>query len=154
VNALLYYNLLFLPLKVTTKIFQIEHLTPADFFAQWLKCRGESEKQGSPLGKKIAQMMGDKQHCLFDNDFFKAAVFLDTRYNIMLGEEEAEAAKSHIWNIWSQLKALVTEENRSNYDARPSTSFDEQYDGDLVDEWFQSREREKSQNKKTGNDPK
>ena len=146
-NTSIGYNLLFLPLKVTTKIFQIEQLTPADFFAQWLKCRAESENQGSPLGKKIAQMMGDKQHCLFENDFFKAAVFLDTRYNIMLDEEEAEAAKSHIWNIWSQLKALVSEENRSNNDARPSTSFDEQHDGDLVDEWLQSREREKSQNR-------
>jgi hypothetical protein len=32
--------------------------------------------------------MWDKQHCPFDNDFVKAAVFLDTRYNIMFNEEE------------------------------------------------------------------
>jgi hypothetical protein len=118
-------------------------LTPADFFAHWLKCRVDCEKQGSPLGKKIAQMMGDKQHCLFENYIFKAAVFLDTRYNILLDEEEAEAGKNHIWNIWSQLKVLVTEENRSNDNARPSTSVEEQYDGDLVDKWLQSRENQK-----------
>ncbi|KAI1898668.1 hypothetical protein AGOR_G00074750 [Albula goreensis] len=129
------------PAKVTAGLLQSEQLTAGDFFGAWLKCKIETDKIGGPFATLLVECLNRRQHMLFENESFLAAVFLDPRYKVLLTEAQTEQAKSRLCNAWGMIQALS-----QNKQPSPLTDlYLESNTGDSddeIEEMLRARERE------------
>ncbi|KAJ8246955.1 hypothetical protein GJAV_G00257150 [Gymnothorax javanicus] len=129
------------PAKVTARLFLCEQLTAGDFFGAWLKCKIETEKIGGPFASLLVECLNRRQHMLFENEPFLAAVFLDPRYKVLLAERQTEQAKSRLCEAWGMIQALSLDKQQcplSKMDAEGSTSDAD----DEIEELLRARDRE------------
>ncbi|KAJ8338007.1 hypothetical protein SKAU_G00369730 [Synaphobranchus kaupii] len=129
------------PAKVTARLFQSEQLTAGDFFGAWLKCKIETDKIGGPFATLLVECLNRRQHMLFENEPFLAAVFLDPRYKVLLTEAQTEQAKSRLCNAWGMIQALSQNKQQSLL----SKMYVESSAGDAddeIEEMLRARERE------------
>ncbi|KAG5853100.1 hypothetical protein ANANG_G00069520 [Anguilla anguilla] len=129
------------PAKVTARLFQCEQLTAGDFFGAWLKCKIETDKIGGPFATLLVECLNRRQHMLFENEPFLAAVFLDPRYKVLLTEGQTEQAKSRLCKAWGMIQALSQNKQQSplsKLDLECSASDAD----DEIEEMLRARERE------------
>jgi hypothetical protein len=73
-----------LPAKIATNILQKEQLTTGDFYGAWMKCKAEVVALALTFGDRLVSCMEMREKTLFDNYFFRSAIFLDPRCEVML----------------------------------------------------------------------
>ena len=61
--------------------------------------------------------MENRERDLFKNDVFRAAIFMDPRYNVLLSEDDKTAAREQLIALWKRLHDLAGE-NEENVAAR------------------------------------
>lgn len=127
------------PAKITTKCIQSEQLTAGDFYGQWLKCVLDTEKIDSPFAKRLVQCMKSRQHTLFENDAFVAALFVDPRYRLFLTDNQAEMVKLHLCRTWDMIQKLSAAPNADSVAERSSSSSE---DDDEIEKLLVAKERE------------
>lgn len=127
------------PAKITTKCIQSEQLTAGDFYGLWLKCVLDTDKIDSPFAKRLVQCMKARQHTLFENDAFVAAVFVDPRYRLFLTDNQAEMAKLHLCRTWDMIQNLSAAPNTDSVAERSSSSSE---DDDEIEQLLVAKERE------------
>lgn len=85
--------------------------------------------------------MKGRQHTLFENDAFVAALFLDPRYRLFLTESQAEMAKVHLCRTWDAIQNLSISTDNGAERATSSSSEDE---ADEIEQLLMAKEKEKS----------
>lgn len=93
------------PAKVAMKEPQNQHLSLGNFFGISLWCKIETNQVDTILTESLVSMK-TRQRMLFQNDVFRACIFLDARFSVMLSEEDKTAAKAHLVRTWIGLKRL------------------------------------------------
>lgn len=129
------------PAKITAKCIQTEQLTAGDFYGLWLKCVLDTDKIDSTFVKQLVQCMKGRQHTLFENDAFVAALFPDQRYRLFLTENQVEMAKIHLCRTWDAIQNLSFSTENGAERATSSSSEDE---ADEIEQLLMAKEREKN----------
>ncbi|XP_065313003.1 uncharacterized protein LOC135923302 isoform X2 [Gordionus sp. m RMFG-2023] len=88
------------PLKIATKQFQSEQLTLTDFYAAWLRCCIELEKNPNHFAQLLYSCLKNREERFIKNEILLAAIYLGPRYKI--------CAKKHLVNLWRRIKSLTT----------------------------------------------
>lgn len=99
-----------MPAKIATKNLQSEKLTLSDFYVEWLKCEGLTERVDSPLAKKLVEMMEQREEVLMDNDILLASVLLDPRHQGLLSDGEKARATEMLKTTWRKLQSLKSQQ--------------------------------------------
>ncbi|XP_036404855.1 uncharacterized protein LOC118791563 isoform X1 [Megalops cyprinoides] len=120
------------PARAMADALLAEQLTAGDFFGAWLKCKIETDKVGGPFAALLVECLSRRQHALFENEAFLAAVFLDPRYKVLLSDAQTERAKSHLCSAWGMIQALA-HDMQGQGDAN-----------DEIEQMLRARERENS----------
>ena len=84
-------DLLKLPYNVTIAL-QKSDITAGEFFKHWCKLKVDLKKF-SEMGECFVKSMSRRQIKFMNNKLFLAAVYVDSRYRILLSEEEQNLAK-------------------------------------------------------------
>lgn len=72
----------FKPVYKLTKNLQNKHVPLSEFYIQWLQATLMVEREtDNPLSSALAQALQNRLKKLLDNMAFKAAVYLDPRFN-------------------------------------------------------------------------
>lgn len=95
-----------LPAKLCSKKLQSEQLTITDFFGAWISCKIQTEVLNSSFSAKLVQMMVKREKNIMSNPVLLAAIFLDSRFNIILSQEQSDTAIKHLKNVWIYLKQI------------------------------------------------
>lgn len=96
------------PAKVTTKKLQAEQLQVGDFIQAWLMCKHKTKTIDSSLAKALVTAMQEREVKLMESSALLCAIYLDTRWQILLSETQKEIAVSHLVSVWQRLQALKT----------------------------------------------
>ena len=87
-------NLLKLPYNVTIYL-QKSDITAGQFYKEWCKLKVDLEKFGE-MGQYFIDSMIQRQSKFLKNTLFLAAVYIDSRYRILLSDDEIKLAKAEI----------------------------------------------------------
>ncbi|XP_065321217.1 uncharacterized protein LOC135928689 [Gordionus sp. m RMFG-2023] len=96
------------PLKIVTKQFQSEQLTLTDFYAAWLRCCIELEKNPNHFAQLLYSCLKNREERFIKNEILLAAIYLDPRYKVLLSDDDKICAKKHLVNLWRRIKSLTT----------------------------------------------
>ena len=58
-----------------------------DFFRAWLLCKISVKNFNTVASNVLYESMEKRESDLFKNDVFRAAIFMDPRYNVLLSED-------------------------------------------------------------------
>ncbi|XP_065316450.1 uncharacterized protein LOC135925165 [Gordionus sp. m RMFG-2023] len=96
------------PLKIATKQFQSEQLTLTDFYAAWLRCCIELEKNPNHFAQLLYSCLKNREERFIKNEILLAAIYLGPRYKVLLSDDDKICAKKHLVNLWRRIKSLTT----------------------------------------------
>ncbi|XP_065316108.1 uncharacterized protein LOC135924909 [Gordionus sp. m RMFG-2023] len=96
------------PLKIATKQFQSKQLTLTDFYAAWLRCCIELEKNPNHFAQLLYSCLKNREERFIKNEILLAAIYLDPRYKVLLSDDDKICAKKHLVNLWRRIKSLTT----------------------------------------------
>ncbi|XP_065322485.1 uncharacterized protein LOC135929709 [Gordionus sp. m RMFG-2023] len=98
------------PLKIATKQFQSEQLTLTDFYAAWLRCCIELEKNPNHFAQLLYSCLKNREERFIKNEILLAAIYLDPRIKslVLLSDDDKICAKKHLVNLWRRIKSLTT----------------------------------------------
>lgn len=73
--------------KICTKKFQNVQLTLTDFYGAWILCKIQTKKCNTSFSKKLVECLTNREQHLMKNKVLLAAIFLDSRYKIILDDK-------------------------------------------------------------------
>ena len=82
-------------------------MTAGDFYQAWLVCELEISSIPSTFAKKLASAMKERVKKMFETDIFRACIFLDPRFNLMMSESDKNLAKDHLVTTWKKICSLI-----------------------------------------------
>lgn len=126
------------PAKKTTLTLQSQQLTAGDFHGAWMKCVIDTGKVDSTFARSVVDALKARETLLPQNDAFRAAVFLDPRYDILLSEGDKQQARAHLSNTWANIVRFSRDANDCRESPTSSLGSDDELDALL-------KEKEKSQ---------
>lgn len=98
--------------KTATLKFQTEQFTYGDFYGEWLKIILDIEPKEDELSKLLLSSMKRREINLTGSDIFKAAIYLDPRYRVMIEDDPKKLlfARRHLKKTFLKMKELNGEE--------------------------------------------
>ncbi|XP_065318758.1 uncharacterized protein LOC135926756 [Gordionus sp. m RMFG-2023] len=83
-------------------------LTLTDFYAAWLRCCIELEKNPNHFAQLLYSCLKNREERFIKNEILLAAIYLDPRYKVLLSDDDKICAKKHLVNLWRRIKSLTT----------------------------------------------
>lgn len=68
---------------------------------------------GTTFSRSVANSLESRETQLFDNELFRAAIFLDPRFKVFLSDEDKVKAKDTLKTTWENMRRLKISENES-----------------------------------------
>ncbi|XP_064475529.1 zinc finger BED domain-containing protein 4-like [Ornithodoros turicata] len=127
------------PAKKTTLTLQSEQLTFGDFYGAWMRCIIETSKLNSPFSRCLSEAFKAREVLLLENDAFRAGIFLDPRYNVLLSDDDKRKARAHLSSTWASISLLSRRMDSLEYQESAESSRDSDDDLDVL-----LKEREKT----------
>ncbi|CAH0397613.1 unnamed protein product [Chilo suppressalis] len=111
------------PCFIATLKLQKEQLTLGDFFIEWLTCKGNLEKRRTPISQSLLDCMKTREVNLLNTNVMLEALYLDTRLNVILSDQEAAKARQLLKETLNQINKLKLKDSDSNSDNIMVSSF-------------------------------
>ncbi|XP_065318845.1 uncharacterized protein LOC135926842 [Gordionus sp. m RMFG-2023] len=83
-------------------------LTLTDFYAAWLRCCIELEKNPNHFAQLLYSCLKNREERFIKNEILLAAIYLGPRYKVLLSDDDKICAKKHLVNLWRRIKSLTT----------------------------------------------
>lgn len=90
----------FRPIKIATLQLQSQNLIFGDFYKHWLRLKIGIKKQNSPIAATVHIAIQRREKMLQENIVFKAAIFLDPRFNFLLTDTQKHDAQEHLKRLF------------------------------------------------------
>lgn len=94
------------PAKVCTVKLQSAQFTASDFFMEWLEVKLVLQKKNHELVYCIVRNMNSRERGLFSNRAYLCCLFLDARCNVLLQDDDRQAAKKYLIQLHLHLRNL------------------------------------------------
>nr|XP_029735162.1 uncharacterized protein LOC109402841 [Aedes albopictus] len=103
------YEEAFRPMYITTKLLQAEHQAFSDFYMNWiLAIRNLQSLKNNRFAAPLIQSLRSRLKMLTQNMAFKAALFLDPRFNYLnstvLSPAEKEEVQKYLIKTWRRIQ--------------------------------------------------
>ena len=85
-------------------------MTLGDAYKAWWQCRLDTSVMTNNLSNQLAAAMKAREMRLFENNPFKAALFLDPRFQVLLSSEEKKSAKEYLLKLWFKMSSFLPTE--------------------------------------------
>ena len=72
------------PANITPQVLQKELLVLGDFFKAWIKCKLSIAEIKTTFSNSFLNMMQKREKNLFENNLFRAGLYLDPRFQVNL----------------------------------------------------------------------
>lgn len=112
------------PVYETTLKLQKEQLTLGDFFIAWLTCKGSLEKLRTEVGQSLLNSMKTREVNLLSTTSMLEALYMDTRLNVVLSDDEARKAQQLLRETLHQIRKVKHDNYSMLVDVEP------EYDGE------------------------
>lgn len=94
------------PVNEATLRLQKEQLTIGDFYITWLNCKNKIAIIDHSLAVALHTSMTQRETDLMKNDVILEALYLDSRLNVMLSQEQCQKARTLLKQVYTQIKSL------------------------------------------------
>jgi len=96
------------PVYEATVAIQLKKLTAGEFFAEWLKCKTELQRNSMNSANALAMLsaMERREANLLSNAAFVSAIYVDPRFKVLLKYPQQNVAQVHLAALWRRLQVL------------------------------------------------
>lgn len=122
-----------MPYDVTVRL-QSAAITPGSFLKEWTALKSILNKQESTLAQSIENSMDRREEKLFDNNIFLAAVLVDSRYRILLKDDQVERGKQGLREVIYRLRSRSHcggSQDTPMLDTSPSSTDEDEFEKEL-----------------------